>query len=446
MISAYYIGFEIWGGIFCAITAIAVFVMRKQDESRAKGLVLLLLSLGFLSVSDAFAQIYRGNVTDFGYYAVRISNFLVFASGYIISVVAASFSFGMVNEARESKGRSTANKDLKVLIIVVCLLSAIGLIMLIASQFYPIFYEFDSNNNYSRLVLSPVQQAVPAVCLLLVLLTCLRDFKLLDKEDKFCIVACTVIPAGSLIYVLFNYGFPGGIIAADLCGIILFLTYEISHNRRAADREMEIARKEAQFQGQRLKMMQNQIRPHFIFNSLLAIKQLCYEEPEKAADALQNFAGFLRTNLEALSSDQSVPFLKELECIKEYVALEQADPASKFSIKYDINYSDFYIPILTVQPMVENAIRHGIAGRGADGLVRLSTDLEGDEIFIRVEDNGWGYVSETKQQAEHRSIGIDNVRERLRYSCEGTLSIANTGNGTVVTITIPRKGKNDEEI
>jgi LytS/YehU family sensor histidine kinase len=132
-----------------------------------------------------------------------------------------------------------------------------------------------------------------------------------------------------------------------------------------------------------------------------------------------------------------VPFLKELECIKEYVALEQADPASKFSIKYDINYSDFYIPILTVQPMVENAIRHGIAGRGADGLVRLSTDLEGDEIFIRVEDNGWGYVSETKQQAEHRSTGIKNTRERLKLMCKGELNIINTGQGTIVRIEIP---------
>ena len=189
---------------------------------------------------------------------------------------------------------------------------------------------------------------------------------------------------------------------------------------------------------QRLLLMSNQMRPHFIFNMLLAIKQLCVENPKQAAEAIQHFARYLRTNIEALSEERLVPFSKELECIKEYIALEQADPASGFQIKYEIQYDEFELPLLTVQPMVENAVRHGIASKRGEGIVKIRTLLEDEKIFILVEDNGTGFGSETRQQAEHRSIGLKNVTERLRILCKGELSIINTGHGTTVQIVIPK--------
>lgn len=190
---------------------------------------------------------------------------------------------------------------------------------------------------------------------------------------------------------------------------------------------------------QRLQLMQNQIRPHFIFNMLLAIKQLCIEDPKLAAESLLHFSKYLRMNLDALSGDQLVPFSRELECIKEYIALEQADPSSGFRIDYDIQYDQFYLPLLTVQPMVENAVRHGIASRRGSGIIKVKTYLENETIMIIIEDNGTGYGSETRQQAEHRSIGLKNVIERLKLLCKGELSIINTGKGTVVRISIPKQ-------
>ena len=223
------------------------------------------------------------------------------------------------------------------------------------------------------------------------------------------------------------------IAAGILLVIIVVLIANLIFDRKQSARE--IKEKEKEIESLKLRLSLNEIRPHFIFNSLLAIKQLCIEEPKTAAAALQHFATYLRANLDAVSSDELVDFDRELDCIREYVALEQADPASGFRVVYDAEFTDFKIPLMTVEPMVENAIRHGISRQ--NGLITVSSRIEGDNVVVCVEDNGSGFGSETRQQAEHRSIGIQNSKDRLRYLCKGDLSIINTGKGTIVRITIP---------
>ncbi len=213
------------------------------------------------------------------------------------------------------------------------------------------------------------------------------------------------------------------------------------YQKRIEELEKKLKEKDEIIENQNLRLMSQQIRPHFVFNSLLAIKQLCTEDPKKAAESVQHFASYLRANLDAMSIQGTVPFKKELDNIKEYVALEQADPASRFRIEYDIKFSDFMLPLLSVQPIVENAIRHGIPSKNSNGFISVSTSLEDNNAVIVVADNGNGYVSETRQQGEHRSIGVQNVRERLKIICGGSLSIANTGHGTIVRITVPLEDK-----
>lgn len=199
----------------------------------------------------------------------------------------------------------------------------------------------------------------------------------------------------------------------------------------------ELRKKDKEIEILKAQLMQNQIRPHFIFNSLLAIKQLCIEDPKVAAEAVQNFAGYLRTNLEAMTSVECVPFETELECIKQYVALEKADTSQRFSVIYDIKYKDFELPLLSIQPSVENAIRHGVANMGSAGEVIIATAKEGENVIVTVSDNGNGYSSITPQQENHRSLGIKNAKERLKLLRGGDLTIAHTGRGTIVRFSIP---------
>jgi len=221
--------------------------------------------------------------------------------------------------------------------------------------------------------------------------------------------------------------------------LIVLVTVIIRTQQSKRNDEKRIKELESEIVSLKLRLSHNQIRPHFIFNSILAIKQLCIEEPKMAAKMLQHFASYLRANLDAMSGEELVSFERELECIKEYVALEQADPASGFRVDYKTDYIDFDIPLMSVEPMVENAIRHGISRD--NGLITISSKIEGKRIVVTVEDNGVGFGSETRQQAEHRSIGIKNSKERLKYLCGGDLAIINTGKGTIVRIELPLEGQ-----
>lgn len=179
-----------------------------------------------------------------------------------------------------------------------------------------------------------------------------------------------------------------------------------------------------------------QIHPHFLFNSLMVIKELCAEDPKRAEQAVQDFADYLRDNLDAMNSNEMIPFEHELENVKHYVALEQADSSRNFDIVYDLKEKDFVLPALTVEPLVENAIRHGLKGISG-GLVQIESWREEQEICIAVSDDGSGFREQTVQQGSRKSIGLQNVRARLEAQCGGNLTINTSSEGTRVIIHIP---------
>ena len=206
---------------------------------------------------------------------------------------------------------------------------------------------------------------------------------------------------------------------------------------RIKELEEELKKKDEEIADLKIKLLQKEMRPHFVFNILLSIKQLCIEEPRLAAEALQNFSVYLRSSIDSMVSTDCVPFSEELACIKNYVELEKIEPTVDFSVHYDLEFTDFFIPLLSVQPMVENAIRHGIDTQSGQGIVTIRTFSKNDCAIIEVSDNGTGEENETVQQVKHRGIGISNTKERIRMMCGGEVDIVYTGRGTIVRYTIP---------
>ena len=122
------------------------------------------------------------------------------------------------------------------------------------------------------------------------------------------------------------------------------------------------------------------------------------------------------------------------------MALEKMNPANCFEVAYDLQIIDFTLPALSVQPLVENAIRHGVRDLGEDGVVFIITERRGDMIRIVVEDNGPGFpAGATEQQKAHISHGLENVRMRLETQCGGSLHIHSDGNGTRLIVLIPKE-------
>ena len=195
---------------------------------------------------------------------------------------------------------------------------------------------------------------------------------------------------------------------------------------------------------ERNKLLVMQIQPHFIFNSLATIQSLCYTDSDAAADCIDVFGDYLRANINSISSNEMIDFNSELEHIEQYVRLEKASKDINFTMIYDLEIKDFKIPPLTVQPIVENAIKHGaLTRRDGTGFVKIKTEEFGGMIRIIITDNGKG-ASLTSKQKEHQSVGTENVRQRLALMCSGTLDIELTSRGAESVITIPAKEEGDK--
>ena len=213
--------------------------------------------------------------------------------------------------------------------------------------------------------------------------------------------------------------------------LIVFIGYEVQLKNDMVCRELE-------FSQAKTALLMRQISPHFIFNSLQVIISLCDSEPEKVRSALTHFSGYLRGNLESITNNKLIPFSKELEYTKEYLVLEMYGEGKEFDVKYDLQVTDFMLPPLVLQPVVENAVRYGIGTRQNGGHIAIETGETPFMILIRVKDDGTGKSTITEQQKTRQSVGLKNVRARLKALCSGDLILESCKSGTTVTITIPK--------
>jgi len=200
----------------------------------------------------------------------------------------------------------------------------------------------------------------------------------------------------------------------------------------------ELMEKEKQLLHVQTTMMFSQIRSHFTFNILNAISGMCKYDPELADKTIVSFARYLRTNIETIHNDELLPFRSVLRQLKDYVDLEQIRFPDKLRFETDISVDDFLMPPLLLQPLVENAIRHGITPKKTGGLITLKTTVEDSEICIEIKDNGVGF--HLADLENEKSTALKNVRFRLEHMIGGRMDITSQiGQGTTVTLWMPRK-------
>ncbi len=200
-----------------------------------------------------------------------------------------------------------------------------------------------------------------------------------------------------------------------------------------------LLRQKAEMAELKSELMLSQLNPHFIANTLNSIVALCRFDPPEAEKATRLFAGYLRENYVDMTGNQMIPFDKELQNIKNYIAIEQIR-FPDLTTDYSISCTQFLIPTMTMQPLVENAITHGIHG---SGLITISAAETPDAYTVRIADNGVGFSEPPRDGRKH--LGIANCRSRLQMFCGGSLSIRNRiSGGTECEIVIPKEGKDNE--
>lgn len=284
------------------------------------------------------------------------------------------------------------------------------------------------------------------------LLICLvLHLKNVSRKQNIYIIGSGLLLLGFEIDVLGTVigWWKDGFISKQMFSIVFFAAMiiacqvvpkSINAMRKVRKMEEEQQRLRAQLQEKRISIMISQIQPHFIYNTLGTIQYLCRENAEQAAALVQNFSLYLRGNFSELDNTNPIRFRQELEHVRYYTEIEKVR-FPDMTVLYDIQTEDFMLPALSVQPLVENAVKHGIMKLESGGTITI-TAYETDTAYcVQVKDDGVGFDVSTLQDTK-KHIGIRNVRERLQTMCGGNLQIESIpGQGTSALIQIPKEGK-----
>lgn len=263
----------------------------------------------------------------------------------------------------------------------------------------------------------------------------LRYRKNLEKRETGILLFCTLFPILAQTSQTFYSSIMLNPIALTATAILIYVSIQSQQEMIMLEKENEM----------KMSIMLSQIQPHFLYNSLALISGQCDECPQ-AQETIVLFSEYLRGNMDSLTQNVPVPFDEELQHTQIYLQLEQMRFESKLQVEFDIAVTDFMIPVLTLQPIVENAVRHGTHRARYGGTVKLSTNEKADCYRIVVEDDGVGFDMDAALPEDGRShVGIENVRNRLAAMCGGKLEIESVpGSGTTATIIIPKQGGANE--
>ena len=180
-----------------------------------------------------------------------------------------------------------------------------------------------------------------------------------------------------------------------------------------------------------------QMRPHFIYNTMTSIYYLIEQDAPKAQQVTLDFTDYLRKNFTAIAKEGTIPFAEELEHTRAYLAVEQVRFEGKLFVEFDTPYTSFRLPPLTLQPIVENAVKHGVDPDLDPLTIRIQTREVKNGVEITVADTGPGFGVKDNDEPH---IALANIRERLEMMCKGTLTVSEReGGGTVVSIFVSQK-------
>ena len=292
--------------------------------------------------------------------------------------------------------------------------------------------------------------AVAQILANIILLGCLLRELFISKGKERWLYLGSILPliAFGVDVIMTDLGLWKGGLASEYVFAVFFIVAmfavlnvipnSINALTKAKELETEKIVLNAQLIESRVSTMMSQIRPHFIYNTLGSIEQLCSIDPPKAGELVHNFAKYLRGNFGELDNPKPILMSQEMEHVHHYISIENVRfPDMTFS--FEMNSDDFHIPALTIQPIVENAIKHGLMKLQKGGTIRVVSYETDTHYCVSVEDDGVGFDTGVLLD-ERKHVGIRNIRGRLKAMVNGTLEIESVqGVGTKVLITIPKE-------
>lgn len=426
---AIHVAMLLWACLFSLIAAVCTIINTNFEPHKRRWLLAMQFSGALLMCSDALAWAYRGGAGDIGYWMVRVSNFLVFFASDLILMLFHGYvcCYLFADTPKPERPRS--------LIAAGYAVPALGMALVVVSQFTHLYYTFDAQNFYHRTIWYPLSLLAPMLGMLLDGRLLVQYRKNLNHQLYLAMLSYIALPFAASIGLLFLYGISLVNIAISISLILIFIFSLVEQNQKMAAQAEELAEN-------RVAIMLSQIQPHFLYNALTTIKYLCGTQDPRAEDTVAKFAKYLRGNMDSLSLRTPIPFERELDHLENYLAIERLR-FPKVKIQYNLEVRDFVLPALTIQPLVENAIRYGVTRtETGGGTVTVSSWEMADAWYVSVQDDGVGFDPMQRQYDGRSHIGITNTQKRVEAMCGGELSIRSVpGEGTTVLIRLPKERK-----
>ena len=289
------------------------------------------------------------------------------------------------------------------------------------------FFFYAEGGVYTRANLMIVSQGYQFTGFILIFVLTLLS-KNINVRERIAFILYCLFPFVAIILQNIMPGYAIAYLSIVLTTEILVLFLDVEKIVRIKEEEKKI--KEAY-----IKIMMSQIRPHFIYNTLSSISTLISIDPSKAKTALDEFTEYLRMNLSTLTDTRLIPFESELKHIQTYVSLEKMRFNERLQVNFDIKAKDFELPPLTIQPLVENAIKHGILQKIEGGVITIKSYENSDSYVVEVIDNGIGFDVDKVDFGSNDHIGLNNIKHRLQTMCKGELIIdSRIGEGTNIVV------------
>ena len=408
-------------GILTVLLSLIFISRLRYLEQGTKKFFLVFFTLVFFYVLSNFIFLVFDYNSDPKY--TSLSKLFLFFESFFSSLLIPALTYYLLSITKDYKEIDFGFR-------IICLLEAAYTILLIITQFTKFIYYFDKNGVYHRGPFYPVLLVPVILSMTATLIMLIRRKKVLTRRKFYSFLLFIIIPIISTIIQMFFFGILLIVIGTIVASLIMFYSILIEQIRAY------VHQKELNdiYQTDVLLL---QMRPHFIYNSLSSIYYLCELDPKKAQTVVRDFSIYLKKNFSALSKHELISINEEMEHTRAYLAIEKARYEKLLFVEYDIQNTDFYLPPLTLQPIVENAVKHGVDPDFPSLHIWVKTMKDGDSNLIIVENTGPDFTPVSKDDKQVH-VGTTNVKKRLELMCGGTLKIApRDGGGTVVTIQVP---------
>lgn len=433
---------ETWNGLFLLIMISSLVIGSRGKRNNAaeyvkvpftREIFIFYNAIFLYNFFNVVCILFDGAAGAAAFWAVRISNFLYFVIGAFLSL----FYLELVKKHVAEENGAVL---LKKITAVLQLLHIPLLILLVLTPFTGAIYYFNAQNQYIRGKLFLLWHGATILVFIFILAVLVMYRNKMQRFLRQIIATTTVIPICGFILNTNYTGISFNNICVSLAALIVFMYYEKHRTDVSVQRaheldqvRTELAEKQLALEQSKNEVLVAQIQPHFINNALMAIRSRCREYPDLYR-CITNFSKYLRSHFDAISDTKMITFEQEMENVEAYLDLERDNYGARLQVEYDIECDQFLIPALSVQPLVENAVRHGIGTYEEGGVVHINARRQDEKICIEIIDDGSGQSNITQQQKKRKGIGIENVRARLRAYCQAELEIISSEHGTIARI------------